>query len=317
MKKASYLLLFALSVFLFASCSSVRKSIFNLGLSIERCRSDLDYRTISVGGQRYAYLEREGDGDTIILLHGFAANKDSWIRFVRYVPLSYRVIVLDMPGHGDSRLDMNQTYTVEYVTEGVATIIDSLGIDRFHLAGNSFGGLVSTLYAMDNSGRVITLGLFDAAGAASPVKSEFYRLLEKGDNPLLVASEEDFDRLMSFIFYKEPFIPWPGRPVLAGRFMERSDFNRKMWSDLFEGRLGESLNSRLAALSMPVFIIWGDHDRVLHVSSTKVYEEHIPDPSVVIMKDCGHAPMLERPDEAAMHYSNFLTAKRLDEKKRK
>ena len=131
MKKASYLLLFALSVFLFAGCSSVRKSIFNLGLSIERCRSDLDYRTLSVDGQRYAYLEREGDGDTIILLHGFAANKDSWIRFVRYLPLSYRVIVLDMPGHGDSRLDMNQTYTVEYVTAGVATIIDNLGLDRF------------------------------------------------------------------------------------------------------------------------------------------------------------------------------------------
>ena len=309
MKKAQYLLLIVLSFFLLPSCSSVQNTIFKIGLSIERYKSDLDYKTITVNNRSYAYLEREGDGDTIILLHGFAANKDSWIRFVRHLPLTYRVIVLDMPGHGDSSLDMNQTYTVEYVTKGVANIIDGLGIERFHLAGNSFGGLVSTLYAINDPDRLISLGLFDSAGVRPPVESEFYGLLKNGDNPLLVESEEGFDRLMRFIFYKEPFIPWPGRPVLARRFMERSEFNRKMWNDLFEGRLGESLNSRLSELNIPVFIIWGDHDRVLHVSSTEIYEKNISDPFVVIMKDCGHAPMLERPDEAAAHYTIFLNKK--------
>lgn len=306
MKKALSPLLFILFIFLLSSCSSVQKSIFDFGLSIERYRSDLEYKTIYVDGERYSYLEREGFGETIILLHGFAANKDSWIRFVRYLPETYRVIVLDMPGHGDNRLDMNRTYNIEYVAKGVASIIEGLDIKRFHLAGNSFGGLVSTLYALNNTERLMTLGLFDSAGVKPPVKSEFYELLEKGDNPLVVTSDEGFDRLMRFIFYDEPFIPWPGRPVLAMRFMKRSEFNQKMWNDLFGDRLNENLNSRLYEIRVPVFILWGDHDRVLHVSSTVIYKKNIPDPHLVIMEDCGHAPMLERPDEAAEHYSTFL-----------
>jgi pimeloyl-ACP methyl ester carboxylesterase len=305
-RKVIHTLLSVVFIFLFSGCQSAQKSIFELGLSMERYRSDLVYKTISVNGEQYAYLEREGDGETIILLHGFAANKDSWIRFVRYLPETYRVVVLDMPGHGDNKLDMNRTYDIDYVTNGVTNIIDGLDIEKFHLAGNSFGGLVSTLYALNTSERLMTLGLFDSAGVKSPVKSEFYGLLEKGDNPLVVTSDEGFDRLMRFIFYDEPFIPWPGRPVLTRRFIERGEFNQKMWNDLFENRLDENLNARIAELSMPVFIVWGDHDRVLHVTSTVIYKENIPDPYIVVMKDCGHAPMLERPDEAAEHYSTFL-----------
>ncbi len=295
-----------LLTFLMSGCTSVQKSIFEFGLFVERYRSDLDYKTVSVNGERYAYLERKGDGETIVLLHGFAANKDSWIRFVRYLPESYRVVVLDMPGHGDSRLDMSRSYNIEYIAASAAQIIDGLDIEKFHIAGNSFGGLVSTLYALDSPDRIITLGLFDSAGVESPVKSEFYELLDKGDNPLVVKSEEGFDRLMRFNFNNEPFIPWPGRAVLARQFVKRSEFNQKMWNDLFENRRNENLNSRLVELKMPVFIIWGEKDRILHVSNITIYKQNIPDPYVVVMKDCGHAPMLERPDEAAEYYSTFL-----------
>lgn len=291
---------------LLSACSSVQTSLFDLGLSVERYRSGLRLKALSMDGDTYAYLEREGSGETIVLLHGFASNKDSWIRFIRYLPEKYRVVALDMPGHGDSRLDMNRSYSIEYLSGSVARLIDSLGIQRLHMAGNSLGGLVATLYALNHPEKLITLGLFDSAGVASPVQSEFYSLLKKGDNPLVVETEEDFDRLMAFNFFDEPFIPWPGRPVLARRFVERSEFNQKMWDDLFGSRLHESLNARLEALTMPAFILWGDNDRILHVSCTEIYNKHIRDAHVVIMRNCGHAPMLERPQEAAAHYSTFL-----------
>ena len=120
MRKVIHPLLFFLFIVLFAGCTSVQTSIFEFGLSIERCRSDLDYKTITLNGERYAYLERQGEGETIVLLHGFAANKDSWIRFVRHLPAPYRVVVLDMPGHGDSMRAMDRAYTVEYVAQGVS-----------------------------------------------------------------------------------------------------------------------------------------------------------------------------------------------------
>ena len=69
--------LLVLIFFLIPGCTSVQKSIFEFGLSFERYRSDLDKKTISMNGEVYTYLERKGNGDTIVLLHGFAANKDS------------------------------------------------------------------------------------------------------------------------------------------------------------------------------------------------------------------------------------------------
>ena len=57
---------------------------------------------------------------------------------------------------------------------------------------------------------------------------------------------------------------------------------------------------------MPTLVLWGEQDRILDVSSIEVYAEHLPDASIVIMKDCGHTPMAERPEESAALYLTFL-----------
>ena len=62
----------------------------------------------------------------------------------------------------------------------------------------------------------------------------------------------------------------------------------------------------LHTLTMPTLELWADLDRVLDVSSVEVHREHFPDPTIVIMKDCGHSPMAERPTEAAEIYVDFL-----------
>ena len=61
-------------------------------------------------------------------------------------------------------------------------------------------------------------------------------------------------------------------------------------------------------LAMPTLIIWGDEDRALHVSSIEVMQPLLRKPSVTIMADTGHAPMIERPQETAEHYRAFLQA---------
>jgi abhydrolase domain-containing protein 6 len=306
MKKTFRIIILILSAVILSGCTSFQKSLFDIGLFVERFRSGMDYKKVTVDGETYAYLEREGEGETIVLLHGFSAEKYNWIRFVRHVPEKYRILAIDMPGHGDCRLDMERDYTVEYLTECVAGVIDALAPEKVHIAGNSLGGLVSTVYALDHPDRVITLGLFDSAGVKSPVRSEFSYMLDRGDNPLLVKSREGFDRLMALNFNTEPFIPWPGRSVLAQKYIDRKDFHQKLWEDLFGNRLDENLNSRLRELQMPVCVIWGEKDRILHVSSTDIYRQFILNAHVAIIKDCGHAPMLERPEEAGENYANFM-----------
>jgi abhydrolase domain-containing protein 6 len=297
-------LLIFIVIFFVGGCASVQQSLFEISMSAERSISDMDLKKVTIDDQDISYLEREGEGETIVLLHGFAADKDNWVRFTRQMPKEYRILAIDMPGHGDNSRDFDLTYDIEYIAHGFAKTIKALDLKRFHLAGNSMGGYVSKIYAAENPERIITLGLFDSAGLLSPQPSDFQLALEKGDNPLIVNSRDDFDRLMQFVFYKEPFLPWPMRSVVAHKYMSRGRFNQKMWNDIW-GHREEALDL-LPRLHLPVFIIWGDSDRILHVSTIEVYQEHIPHAETVILKNCGHSPMLERPAETADFYVKFL-----------
>jgi pimeloyl-ACP methyl ester carboxylesterase len=261
---------------------------------------------VSIGNQTIAYLERPGKGETIVLLHGFGANKDNWPRFVRYIPKEYRVIALDLPGHGDSSKLSDQTYTIEFITQGMAQAVDALKLSTFHLAGNSMGGYVTMLYSVKNPQRVMTACLIDTAGIRSPQKSDLQIALGQGKNVLVAKTDMEFNGLLKYAFYSPPFIPWPMKSMLARKAVEASAFNQKMWNELAARTDGFDFTPRLSEIKPPVLLIWGDKDRITHVSSAKVIESHVPGIESVILKDCGHMPMLERPKETAGYYVSFL-----------
>jgi pimeloyl-ACP methyl ester carboxylesterase len=240
----------------------------------------------------------------VVLLHGFGADKDNWVRFVRHLPEEYRVIAIDLPGHGSSTRDAQTTYTIDFITRGFAGAVDALGLDQFHLAGNSMGGYVAVLYSFHNPDKVLTLGLIDPAGATSSAPSDLQLAIERGENPLVPKSREGFDTLMAYGFHKKPFIPWPITDVLANRYIERSAFNEKMWKDIHDN--WKDIAQYLGSLKMPVLLVWGEKDRILHVSSVSVYRRCIPQVKTVILENCGHVPMLELPKVAADRYASFL-----------
>lgn len=304
MKKVTYVLFSLLLLTFLSSCASVQESMFNAGISAERLLSGMDEAFVTVQGQKIAYLERQGSGETIVLLHGFGANKDNWIRFTRSLPKEYRVIAFDLPGHGDTSKENDKTYTIDFITQGFADAADAIKLDRFHLAGNSMGGWVGILYTNRNPERIITLGLFDTAGINSPEPSDLVKAIEKGRNILIPTSEDAFKELMGYAFYKEPFIPWPAPSVLARKSVADAPFKQKMWTDIRSTY--KDVANILPDLRLPVLILWGDRDRITHVSSVQVLERYLPNTKTVIMPDCGHMPMLERPKEAAMNYVSFL-----------
>lgn len=306
------LLIFILILFssLLAGCASIQKDISNLFINIEKSRSDLTYQTVLVEGKDAAYLERKGTGEAIVFLHGFSADKNNWIRFVRYLPKKYHVLAIDMPGHGDNIQYDVQKYDPISLSLGVGKIIDAIGLDRFHVAGNSLGGLVSKIYAIRHPDKIITLGLFDSAGVISSVPSEFFKGLEKGYNPFDVKTREDYDVLKAYAFHNQPFIPWPVDAVMARERIKRNDFNQKIFNDVIQQKAllnPDFQNEMVSHLTMPVIVIWGDKDRILHVSSVEVYRQYIQNLETVTLKDCGHMPMLERPEETAKYYTNFIS----------
>ncbi len=300
--KVGAVLLSAISVL--GGCGRFEGKLFNFALSIERQRSNLTLKTLRIDQQNIAYLEREGRGETIVLLHGFAANKDTWLRFVRYLPRQYRVLVIDLAGHGDRNQEMAFSFDLDHMKADFSRIIDRLGGDHFHLAGNSLGGYVATFFARENPHKLITLGLFASAGVWSPKPSDLQLALEKESNPLLVDSPQAFDQLMDLVFYEKPWAPWPVRSVLERELIKKYDFYKKMWDDIWRSR--KDVTAFLPEIKIPVFLLWGDKDRILDVSSVAVYQKYLPDVQTRIIKECGHGLIIEKPEEAAEAYTKFL-----------
>lgn len=271
----------------------------------ERQLAGLSARTATVDGLTLHYYEGgPADGDTLVMIHGFGANRDNWLRMARHFTERYRVIALDLPGFGESSKP-DASYDVASQTERLHAFITALNIEKPHLIGNSMGGHIAALYAARYPDQVSSIALLDNAGITSPRMSEMFQMIERGQpNPLVVRKAEDFSTLMDFVFVNPPPLP----DSLKRHFAAQSMANQAHYDMIFT-QLREQyvpLEPELPKIQVPVLVLWGDRDRVLDVSSIEVMKPLLQKPTVVVMKDCGHAPMIERPEETAQHYQAFL-----------
>ncbi len=277
-----------------------------IAFSIERVRSGVHPASLVVDGKRWHYLEGgSADAPVALLLHGFGGDKDNWTRFANYLTDDFRVIAPDLPGFGDSVRHADWNYSLPAQRDRLIAFVGALGLERFHIVGNSMGGHLAALYAHRHPEQVRSLSLFNNAGIAAPNPSEVRLAVERGESPLILSSPEDFDRLIALISFKPPFIPWPAKRVVARQAFERAAFNQTIFDDYKDDR-SAGLEPILPEIGVPVLILWGEYDRVLDVSSVDVMKPLLPQAQVIIMKDTGHIPMLERPAETAGHFLGFV-----------
>ncbi len=260
-------------------------------------------KSVEAADHTISYIEG-GKGESILLVHGFSAEKDQWLRFARYFIPTYHVVAVDLPGFGQSSKKESVRYTIAAQVSMLNEFVNKVGLERFHIVGNSMGGSISGKYAVDYPDKIISLALFNTGGIPSAEKSEFAKLLEKGENPLLINTTEDFDSMMSFVSFERPSIPSFIKGYLVSQAISNRPFNEKILNDLVEERY--SLEAELSKIGNKTLILWGDTDRLIHVSATKILAQGLADSTTVIMKNCGHCPMAERPEETAAFYLKFL-----------
>ena len=218
------------------------------------------------------------------------------------------MVALDLPGFGDSTCLEKASYSIADQAKRLDQFADAVGFKKFHIVGNSMGGHIAGRYTVMFSERVLTLGLFDASGVRSPVPSEMAKRLSKGEpNPLVAGSVDEFNQLIKFVFFTPPKIPSFAKKLLVEKAMQHKAQNERIFKQLL-GTNG-ALEPDLPRIKVRTLVLWGDRDRVLDVSSVQVLEKRLPNCTIVIMKDCGHLPMIERPQEASGHYLAFLKSK--------
>jgi len=296
-----FIAVFSIAIASMLSCASYLYNNFIEGL---RKDANVTIKSIDIPDFKIVYAEG-GTGDTIIMVHGFGANKDlAWLKMAKYLTPNYRVIIPDLPGFGDSSKPENAKYNHMSQVERLHLFAKELKLTKFHLVGNSMGGAIVGIYAADYPEMVTTLALFDSSGVKSPIKSELFLLVGKGINPLIVKDVNDFDKYLEFNYLKPPQLPSSMKQYMTEKAVAAGPFNKKIWKDLGADSL--MLESKLNKITAPTLIVWGDSDKLIHISSVPILEKNIKNSKSVIMKECGHLPMMEKPAETASIYQDFL-----------
>jgi pimeloyl-ACP methyl ester carboxylesterase len=277
--------------------------LFAIARIIERGLAGLSEKSIQVDNYKIVYVEG-GKGETVLLLHGFGGDKDNWTRFSKYLTKKYHVIAPDLPGFGESSKIWSDTYDIATQVKRLHQYTNKIGLKKFHIAGNSMGGLIAVVYAATYPDEVLSLGLLDPLGVIVREPSQLALEIEKGNNPLVVESVSDYDKLLDFLFVKPPYIPGLVKSYLAEMAVQSREFNKKVF---IEANPGNQLETTIGEIRTKTLILWGDTDRVFPASSAPVLQKGIKNSKVIIMKDCGHVPMLERPEETAKYYLEFIS----------
>ncbi|AOY89828.1 alpha/beta hydrolase [Marinobacter salinus] len=309
-RQAPFTLFFlVITALLLSACS--RQSLYDTAINLERTSAGLEADSIQLGELQITYLRNQerNNGDAIVMIHGFGANKDNWTRLASELTSDFNVYAIDLPGHGESSKPLDLGYSLEEQTAHLADILKALKIGEAHIMGNSMGGAITALYAANYPDQVKTAVLFDPAGILE-YESELVDLVLEGDNPLIPAKPGDFKRLMNFALEEKPFVPWPVLEVMEEKAIKNQAVNKVIFTAIRDSGYESEFRDTITHIQDPVLVIWGREDRVIDYRNGELFAETIPDARLEVLEGIGHAPMIEAPEESARLFLEFIDDQR-------
>jgi pimeloyl-ACP methyl ester carboxylesterase len=259
--------------------------------------------------------EGNRSGRTLIFVHGFAASVHAWRPWIDRLRNDYRLIAIDLPGHGLTEAPASYRASVDSNADLVGKLADHAGVARFVLAGNSMGGAVSLVFAMKHAERLDGLVLVDAAGWPGEDGEK------RGGPPGM------------FALFNNPIgrgvIKWFDPRMFATGGLKSAYLDETLVTKELVDRYGElalapghrdillTQNSRSALLSsaaafakitVPTLVMSGEQDKLIPVDDSRAIAAAIPGAKLVIYPDGGHVPMEQLPDPSASDLRAFLDA---------
>ena len=274
-------------------------------VDVKRGLGDLEEKEITLpSGLTYVYLESENtDAETLVLLHGFGADKDNFTESAPYLK-DFHLIVPDHIGFGESSKPNPADYTPTAQAKRLHELFSELNLDRkIHMGGSSMGGHIAMTYAALYPAEVKSLWLLDPGGVWSAPKSEVMEIIEEtGKNPLTAKTEDEFRDVFDIVMSEPPFVPGF---VLDQMAKKRID-NFELEQDIFVQIKSDSVEERVTGLETPTLLVWGVEDRVLNVGATDVLEQLMQNVTTIKMEGIGHLPQLEAPKQTAEDLKAFI-----------
>jgi len=259
-------------------------------------------------GDMHVVEDGKPGAPAVLLIHGLAASAAWWDPVVPRLAGACRVIRVDLSGHGRSASPAGG-YDIPAQARRVGAVLDRLGAGRVTVVGHSTGGLVATALAGQRPGAVAALALIDIGPTLDAFIGQGLAgrlLLAPLPGRLLWAlrTEAIIRKAMATAFTRPVDIPDTLVDATLGMTHRALAATSRASEDYLRQR---SLPDRLAALGLPVLVIFGTDDRRWRSSSAAAYRA-VPGVRVELLPGVGHTPMLEDPQTTGNLLLDFAAA---------
>ncbi|MCC7400981.1 MAG: alpha/beta hydrolase [Chitinophagaceae bacterium] len=239
---------------------------------------------------KFRFVE-EGTGEPLLLLHGLFGALSNFYGLINYFRNYYRVIVPSLP-----LFDLDILHTsVGGLEKFINRFIEARGYNQVHLLGNSLGGHVALKHVLKHPGKIKSLiltgssGLFESGmGDSYPKRGDYEYIKTKTELTFYdpkTATKELVDEVFAIVNNRMKAIK-----IIA------------LAKSAIRNNLGEELNQ----IKQPTLLIWGNNDTITPPFVAREFNKLIPNSELYFIDKCGHAPMMEVPDEFNTILHRFL-----------
>jgi pimeloyl-ACP methyl ester carboxylesterase len=239
----------------------------------------------------FKYLDTGGPGVALMLLHGLFGQLSNFDSMIAYFGVKRRVVVPILPMY---EMPLRKA-TVNGLVDHVTRFVQWKAFKKLDVLGNSLGGHIGLLFALANPEKIRSIiltgssGLFEnALGSSFPKRSNRDFVRQKTETVFYDpkdATEEMVDEVYDIV----------------------NDRNKALrLITLAKSAIRENLAHRLDAIKVPTLLVWGKQDTITPPFVADQFDELIEDSKVVFLDKCGHAPMMEHPDQFNVILEEFL-----------
>ncbi len=252
-------------------------------------------------GTSALFYQDEGRGEPVMLIHGVGADGSSWDAIAAALSGAFRVLRLDLRGHGRSG-HIEGACSLDDFVRDVTDAMDSAGVARAHIVGFSLGGMIAQALALQHPARVNRLVLLSAVAGRTAEERERVQvrlatLREKGITAIMGASQDR--RFTPGFVARNP-------DLVARRMQQLQENHAQSYAAAYTVFSTSDLGERLRAIGAPTLIATGEHDQGSNTRMARFMHEQIAGSRLEILPGLRHSILVEAPDVVTQLVRDFL-----------
>ncbi|MDE1822158.1 MAG: alpha/beta hydrolase [Euryarchaeota archaeon] len=274
----------------------------------------VEEKFVEVEGVKIRYLSSTppagaSPGLPLLLIHGYIASAETWDHVVDALGARHPIVRLDLPDHHRSAAIPDKDHSMARYRKIVGAFLRTLPAPTWGLVGNSIGGMLSAMAALDLPEKVDRLVLLDPAGLVHPFPSSTVRLYTPLILPAMffAPSEKKWRKFLGKSCFCDPkFVEDGWVRQLREEWGPRARRKPYLAAGMAVRKHDASLAQNLEKIRCPTLLIWGRQDVQFNVSIGEAAVKRIPGAKLSVLENCGHMPQIEKPKETAEAILSFL-----------